>query len=116
MLFFFWISATKEPVHPYNFVSGLHSPFWTVTPCSPSAPTSHPFVSIRDSTSTRATAQIFYLIWQETLKTTTSSEGGLMYFADSQTRLTDFQTELETAFTKALSISFRTRNTIIELQ
>jgi len=24
---FFYISATKEPVQPYNFVSRLHSPF-----------------------------------------------------------------------------------------
>jgi len=38
MLFFFCISVSKEPVEPYNFVSGLHSPFWSVTACPLSAP------------------------------------------------------------------------------
>jgi len=35
------------------------------------------FVSTRDTTSACATAQIFYLIWWETLKAATSSKGCL---------------------------------------
>ena len=62
------MSATKEPVGPYNLVSRHHSPFRSVTTCPPSAPTSHPFVSTCDATLARPTGQIFYLIWQETLK------------------------------------------------
>jgi len=54
---FYCVSATKEP---YNFVSRLHSPFQSVLP---STPTSHPLVSTQDTTSTRATALTFYLIW-----------------------------------------------------
>jgi len=77
MFSMFCISATNEPVCPYNFVSGLHSPYWNVTPCPPSVPASHPFVSTRDTTYTHATAQIFYFIWWETLKATTSSKGCL---------------------------------------
>jgi len=36
---------------------------------------SHPFVTTRDTMFARATAPIFYLIWQETLKAATSSKG-----------------------------------------
>jgi len=60
------MSATKEPIQS---VSRLHSPFQSVTTCPTSAPASHPFVSTRDASSARATGQIFYLIWRETLKT-----------------------------------------------
>jgi len=35
---FCWMSATKEPVQLYNFVSKLYSPFWSVTACPPSTP------------------------------------------------------------------------------
>ena len=59
------MSATKEPIQPYNLVSRLHSPFRSVTTCLPSAPASHPFVSTRDTSKARATGQIFYLIWRE---------------------------------------------------
>jgi len=34
------ISATKEPVQPYNFISGLYLPFCSVTSCPPSVSTS----------------------------------------------------------------------------
>ena len=57
------MSATKELVLPYNLVSRLHSPFQSVTTCPPSAPTSHHFMSIRDTSLARATGQIFYLHW-----------------------------------------------------
>ena len=67
------MSATKEPVQPYNLVSRRHSPFRSVTTCSPFAPASHPFVSTCDTTLAHATGQIFYLIWQETLKAAKSS-------------------------------------------
>ena len=56
------MSATEEPVQPYNLISSL-----------PSTPASHPFVSTRDTGSARATGQIFYLIWQETLKAAKSA-------------------------------------------
>jgi len=48
-----------------------------ITSCPPSAPTSHSFVSTHNTTSNHAIAQIFYLIWQETLKAATSSKGCL---------------------------------------
>jgi len=60
------MSATKEPVQPYNLVSRLHSLFQSVTTCPPSTPASHPFVSTRDTSSAHATGQILYLIWRET--------------------------------------------------
>jgi len=39
------IFATKEPVQPHSFITGLTIP---LTPCPPSAPTltSHPFVRV----------------------------------------------------------------------
>ena len=67
------MSATKEPVQPYNRVSRLHSPLRSVTNCPPSAPASHPSVSTRDTTLACATGQIFYLIWRETMKAAKSS-------------------------------------------
>ena len=67
------MSATKEPVQPYNLVSRRHSPFQSVTTCPPSAPAYHPFVSTGDTTLARATGQIFYLIWREILKAAKSS-------------------------------------------
>ena len=67
------MSATKEPVEPYNLVSIRHSPFRSVTTCPPFAPASHPFVSTRDTILARAAGQIFYLIWQETLKAAKSA-------------------------------------------
>jgi len=69
---FYCISATKEPVLPYT----LYSLFRNITPYPPSVPASHPFVSTRDTTFTSATAQIFYLIWWETLKATISGLKG----------------------------------------
>jgi len=71
------MSATKEPVQPYNLVSRLHSPFWSVTTCPPSAPASHAFVSTHDTSSARATGQIFYLIWWESLEAAKSAWGCL---------------------------------------
>jgi len=70
-------STTKEPVEPYYYVFRLYSPFWSVTPCLPSVPTSHPFVSTHGTASAHATAQILYLIWQKTIKAATNSKGGL---------------------------------------
>jgi len=67
------MSATKEPVQPYNLVFRRHSPFRSVTTYPPSAPASHRFVSTRDTTLAHATGQIFYLIWSGTLKAAKSS-------------------------------------------
>ena len=67
------MSATKEPVQPYNLVSRRHLPFQSVTTCPPSTPTSHPLVSTHDTTLACATGQIFYLVWWKTLKTANKS-------------------------------------------
>jgi len=64
------ISATKEPVQPHNFVSGLHSLFKKLF-----ALASQTFVSTRYATSAYATAPIFHLIWQDTLKAATNNKG-----------------------------------------
>jgi len=69
------MSATKEPVEPYNHVSTRHSPFRSVTTCPPSAHASHPSVSTRDTTLAHATGKIFYLIWRETLKAASCVKG-----------------------------------------
>ena len=71
------MSATKEPVQHYNLVCGRHSPFRSVTTCPPSAPATHSSVSTCDATLARATGQIFYLIWRETLKAAKCSWGYL---------------------------------------
>ena len=67
------MSATKEPVQPYNLISRHDSPFRCVTTCPPSAPATHPSVGTCDATLARVTGQIFYLIWQENLKPVKSS-------------------------------------------
>ena len=66
---FCFISAPKEPIQPYNLVSGLHSVYHLPT-FLPRLPT---LVSTRDTSSARATGQIFYLIWWETLKAAKNS-------------------------------------------
>ena len=56
------ISATKEPVQPYNFISGV------LSKCNRLPTSSHPFLGTHDTSFTGATGQVFYLIWQETLE------------------------------------------------
>ena len=79
MVFVARISATKEPVKPYNLISELHLTFGSATPC----PTFHPclpaFVSTHDTSLTCATTgQIFHLIWRETLLKVRSQKGGTL--------------------------------------
>ena len=73
---FCYISATKEPSQSCNLVSGLQ--LWSASilrsnPCPP--PTLHPSPLV--ILLARPTAQIFYLIWWETLQAATSTGSGL---------------------------------------
>jgi len=77
VVFVLYMSSTKEPLQPYNLVSRLNSPFWSVNTCPPSTPASHPFVSTHDTSLACATGQIFYFNWRETLKAAKSSWGFL---------------------------------------
>ena len=75
--FFCYISATKKSAQPYNFMSGLQS--WSASILKSISCPSHPPPLCEHLLyySAHPTAQIFCLIWQETLQATTSTGTGL---------------------------------------
>ena len=80
LCWFCYISATKEPAQPCNLVSGLQS--WSASilrsiSCPPHHPQPPPLYEHSWYYFARPTAQIFYLIWRETLQAATSTGSGL---------------------------------------